>query len=60
MDLNNVEFSWLNGSPKHWIKCKVKNKSVYTFAPTAGPTGNRKALVKKLKTDEFAHMNFKQ
>ena len=26
MDLNNVEFSWLNGSPKHWIKCKVKNK----------------------------------
>lgn len=41
-------------------KCKVRNKSVYSFAPTAGPTGNRKALVKKLKTDEFAHMNFKQ
>ena len=46
----------------NWDKhrCLVKNKSVYTFAPTAGQRGNRKKLVEKLKTDEFAHLNYKQ
>lgn len=46
----------------NWDKhrCLVKNKSVYTFAPTAGQKGNRKKLVQKLKTDEFAYLNYKQ
>ena len=45
----------------NWDKhrCLVKNKSVYTFAPTAGQSGNRRKLVQKLKTDEFAHLNYK-
>ena len=38
----------------------VKNKSVYTFSPTAGAAGNKKALVKKLREDEFAYLNFKK
>ena len=46
----------------NWDKhrCLVKNKSVYTFAPTAGERGNRRKLVEKLKTDEFAYLNYKQ
>lgn len=44
-----------------WKKysAKVKNKSAYKFKPTAGANGNRKKLVRLLKTDEFAHLNFK-
>ena len=41
-------------------KCLVKNKSVYTFQPTSGLTGNKRKLVQKLKTDEFAYLNYKQ
>lgn len=46
----------------NWDKhrCLVKNKSVYTFQPTAGFKGNRRKLVEKLKTDEFAYLNYKQ
>ena len=46
----------------NWDKhrCLVKNKSVYTFAPTAGSRGNKRKLVEKLRTDEFAYLNFKQ
>jgi len=46
----------------NWDKhrCMVKNKSVYTFSPTAGAAGNKKALVKKLREDEFAYLNFKK
>lgn len=45
----------------NWDKhrCMVKNKSVYTFSPTAGKNGNRKALVKRLRQDEFAYLNYK-
>lgn len=45
----------------NWDKyrCRVKNKSVYTFAPTKGPGGNSKALARKLKNDEFAYLNYK-
>lgn len=45
----------------NWDKnrCLVKNKSVYTFAPTAGLKGNRRKLVSRLKSDEFAFMNYK-
>jgi|TARA_R100001510_G_scaffold51875_1_gene52087 hypothetical protein len=45
----------------NWDKarCMVKNKSVYTFAPTAGPNGNKRKLVKRLKSDEFAYLNYK-
>ena len=40
-------------------KAPLKNKSVYKFNPTEGKSGNKKALVKRLKTDEFAHLNYK-
>jgi hypothetical protein len=46
----------------YWEKrvCTIPNKSVYSFRPTGGDHGNRKNLVKLLKTDEFAHINFKE
>jgi len=40
-------------------KAPLKNKSVYKFNPSEGRNGNKKALVKRLKTDEFAHLNYK-
>lgn len=45
----------------NWDKSRsrAKNKSVYTFSPTSGATGNRKALVHKLKGDDFAYLNYK-
>lgn len=45
----------------HWDKhmCRVKNKSVYKFMTTGGPTGNRRALSQRLKNDEFAYLNYK-
>jgi hypothetical protein len=45
----------------HWEKarCLVKNKSVYSFTPNGGVKGNKRALVTKLKQDEFAYLNFK-
>lgn len=45
----------------NWDKsrCRVRNKSVYTFSPTSGSGGNRKALVRKLKGDDFAYLNYK-
>lgn len=45
-----------------WEKCSValKNKSVYKFTATKGSNGNIKALSRKLKLDEFAHLNFKE
>lgn len=44
----------------NWDKnrCRVKNKSVYTFCPTGGQTGNRKALVHKLKSDDLVYLNY--
>jgi len=44
-----------------WEKkyAKVKNKSVYKFKPTGGPSGNRKKLSRLLREDEFAQLNFK-
>lgn len=52
-DDNYYRWNW----DKH--RCLVKNKSVYTFAPTAGLYGNKRKLVARLKTDEFAFMNYK-
>lgn len=45
----------------NWDKhrCAVKNKSVYKFTPTAGAKGNKKALVNRLRQDEFAYLNYK-
>ena len=45
----------------NWDKhrCMVKNKSVYTFSPTSGANGNKKALVRRLRQDEFAYLNYK-
>lgn len=44
----------------YWEKkhCRVTNKSVYSFKPTKGKTGNIKALVNILNNDEFAELNF--
>jgi len=33
--------------------CKVKNKTVYVFKPTAGEKGNRKKLSRMLKSDDL-------
>jgi hypothetical protein len=46
----------------YWDKyrAKVKNKAAYRFEPTKGPTGAKKQLIKLLKTDEFAQLNFKE
>jgi len=46
----------------YWEKrtCTIPNKSVYSFRPTGGDNGNRKSLVRLLKSDEFAHLNFKE
>lgn len=46
----------------YWEKrtCTIPNKSVYSFRPTGGDDGNRKKLVHLLKTDEFAHLNFRE
>lgn len=50
----------------HWFrwsweksKAPLKNKSVYRFSPTAGKNGNKKMLVRKLKTDPFAELNYR-
>ncbi len=44
-----------------WDKSTValRNKSVYKFSPTEGKNGNKKMLVRMLKTDEFAQLNYK-
>jgi hypothetical protein len=44
-----------------WEKkaCNIPNKTVYKFSPTKGETGNKMALIKLLKTNEFAQLNFK-
>jgi hypothetical protein len=46
----------------YWEKrtCTIPNKSVYSFRPTGGENGNKKRLVRTLKTDEFAHINFQE
>mgnify|MGYP001563822434 FL=1 len=46
----------------YWDKyrAKVSNKTVYRFDPMKGPTGSKKQLVKHLKNDEFAHLNYKE
>lgn len=46
----------------YWEKkaCQIPNKSVYKFRPTGGDHGNRKALARLLKGDEFSHLNFKE
>ena len=46
----------------YWDKyrAKVSNKTVYRFDPMKGPTGSRKRLVKHLRNDEFAHLNYKE
>lgn len=45
----------------YWDKrnAALKNKSVYKFSPTEGKNGNKKALPKKLRSDEFAYLNYK-
>lgn len=45
-----------------WEKrtCTIPNKSVYSFRPTGGDDGNRKKLVHLLKSDEFAHLNYRE
>ena len=45
-----------------WEKrtCNIPNKSVYSFRSTGGDYGNRKKLTRLLKTDEFAHLNYKE
>jgi hypothetical protein len=45
-----------------WEKksCQIPNKSVYKFRPTGGEGGNRKRLTRLLKSDELAHLNFKE
>lgn len=39
----------------HWDKgsCKIKNKTVYKFYPTAGPGGNKKRLARFLNSDDL-------
>lgn len=46
----------------YWDKyrAKVSNKSVYSFKPTEGQNGAKKQLIRLLKTDEFAYLNFKE
>ncbi|NCC41890.1 MAG: hypothetical protein EOM21_21270 [Gammaproteobacteria bacterium] len=46
----------------YWKKkvCQVPNKTVYSFIPTKGPNGNRKKLVEKLKSDEFASLLYSE
>lgn len=46
----------------YWDKyrAKVKNKAVYKFEPTKGPNGAKKQLIRLLKQDEFAYLNFKE
>jgi len=45
----------------YWEKrlCHIPNKSAYKFRPTGGDGGNRKKLVKLLRQDEFAQLNYK-
>lgn len=42
----------------YWKKksCQIPNKTVYCFQITKGPNGNRKKLVDRLKSDEFAYL----
>ena len=47
-------FSWNKRS------AALKNKSVYKFSATEGANGNKKQLVRKLREDDFAHINFKE
>lgn len=44
----------------YWSKkhCIVRNKSVYKFIPTRGKRGAKTKLVKLLKEDELAEINF--
>lgn len=58
---------WVYFSDDYWYRwywekktCTIPNKSVYSFRPTGGENGNRKRLVKLLRSDEFAHLNFKE
>ena len=46
----------------YWEKrvCQVKNKTVYSFKPTKGASGNTKKLVAKLKGDEFAYLLYSE
>ena len=46
----------------YWRKrnAQVKNKSVYSFRPTRGGTGNMRRLSNLLTTDEFAKLKFKE
>lgn len=51
---DNYYYRW------YWSKkrCRVANKTVYSFRPTTGPTGARKALVKRLKNDPLAKTKY--
>jgi len=53
---DEVWFRW------YWSKksCQIPNKSAYRFKPTGGDGGNRKRLVRLLKEDEFAQLNFRE
>lgn len=46
----------------YWDKSRpaLKNKSVYKFEATKGETGNVKKLVRKIKNDPFAELNYKE
>tara|TARA_R100001594_G_scaffold119470_1_gene154927 strand:- start:39 stop:509 length:471 start_codon:yes stop_codon:yes gene_type:complete len=41
-------------------KCKIPNKSVYKFEPTRGLKGNKEKLIRLLKEDELAYLQFRK
>lgn len=53
---------WTDESYYRWAwdkrKALVKNKSAYRFDPTGGTKGLKKKLTERLRTDEFAKLNY--
>lgn len=40
------------------FKCRIKNKSIYTFKPTRGKYGNVEKLVEKMNSDDLHYTSF--